>query len=85
VVADSAGILIASVPGSTPCFYVNDPTYATDLTDLLVFDHGSTTTARFRVPVGLSGPVDSLFVMVSDNMLNQTVIGVPVRRCCPTC
>jgi hypothetical protein len=79
VVSDSSGIMIAPVAGQTPFFYVNDPTYATNLTDLLVFDDSSATTARFRVPVKLSGPTDSLFVTVSDNLLNQTVVGIPVK------
>jgi hypothetical protein len=79
VVSDGSGIMIAPVAGAVPWFYVNDPTYATNLTDLLVFDDSSTTTARFRVPVKLAGPADSLFVMVSDNMLNQTVAGIPVK------
>ncbi len=50
----------------------------TDLSDLLLFDNSSSTTARFRMPVKLSGPVDSLFVMVSDNLLNRTVAGISV-------
>lgn len=79
VVSDGSGIMIAPVAGAMPWFYVNDPTYATDLTDLLVFDDSSTTTTRFRVPVKLTGPADSLFVMVTDNMLNQTVAGIVVK------
>jgi hypothetical protein len=79
VARDSSGIMIAPVPGEVPLFYVNDPTYATDLTDLLVFDDSSTTTARFRVAVKLTGPTDSLFVTVSDNLLNRTVVGIPVK------
>jgi len=61
-----------------PSFFVNSPVYSTDLTDRLVFDRSSSTTARFRVPVKLAGPVDSLFVMVSDNLLNRTVAGISV-------
>ena len=79
VVNDSSGIMIAPVAGDVPLFYVNDPTYATNLTDLLVFDDSSTTTARFHVAVKLAGPVDSLFVAVSDNLLNRSVVGIPVR------
>jgi hypothetical protein len=79
VVSDSSGIMIAPVAGDVPLFYVNDPTGATNLTDLLVFDRGSTTTARFRVALKLAGPTDLLFVAVSDNMLNRTVVGIPVR------
>lgn len=79
VVSDSAGIMIAPVAGAAPLFYVDYPTYATNLTDLLVFDNGSTMTARFRVPVKLTGPTDSLFVSVSDNLLNQTLVDVPVK------
>jgi hypothetical protein len=79
VVSDGSGIMIAPVAGAVPWFYVNGRTYATNLTDLLVFDDSSTTTARFRVPVNLAGPEDSLFVMVSDNMLNQTIVGIPVK------
>jgi hypothetical protein len=79
VMSDSSGIMIAPVAGQSPFFFVNYPTYATNLTDLLVFDDSSATTARFRVPVKLAGPVDSLFVMVSDNLLNRAVVGIPVR------
>jgi hypothetical protein len=79
VVSDSSGIMIAPVAGDVPLFYVNDPAYATNLTDLLVFDDSSTTTARFRVAVKLTGPTDSLFVTVSDNLLNRAVVGVPVK------
>ena len=79
VVSDSSGIMIAPVAGEAPLFYVNDPTYATDLTDMLVFDRGASTTARFRVPVKLTGTVDSLFVAVSDNLLNRAVVSIPLR------
>jgi len=79
VVNDGSGIMIAPVAGEVPLFYVDNPTYATNLTDLLVFDDSSTTTARFRVAVKLTGPVDSLFVAVSDNLLNRTVVGIPVK------
>jgi hypothetical protein len=79
VASDSSGIMIAPVAGETPLFYVNDPTYATNLTDLLVFDGSSTTTARFRVAVKLTGPTDSLFVALSDNLLNRTVVVIPVN------
>ncbi len=37
VVSDSSGIMIAPVAGEVPLFYVNNPTGATNLTDLLVF------------------------------------------------
>jgi len=79
VVSDSHGIMIAPVGGATPLFYVDAPTSAVDLTDLFVFDAGSTTTARFRLPVELAGPADSLFVTVSDNLLNRTVAGITVK------
>lgn len=78
VISDSSGILIAPVAGEAPLFYVNGPVYATDLTDLLVFEDGSTTRARFRVPVKLAGAADSLFVAVSDNLLNRVVVGIQV-------
>ena len=78
VASDSSGIMIAPVAGAVPLFWVNSPTYCTNLTDLLVFDGSSSTTARFRMPVKLAGPVDSLFVMISDNLLNQTVARIPV-------
>ncbi|MBN2465701.1 hypothetical protein JXD38_08805, partial [candidate division WOR-3 bacterium] len=74
VVSDSSGIMIAPVAGEAPLFYVSDPACATDLTDLLVFDDGSATTARFRMPVQLAGG-DSLFVAVSDNLRNRAVVG----------
>ena len=79
VVSDSSGIMIAPVAGEVPLFYVNNPTYATNLTDLLVFDDHSTTKGRFRLAVKLTGLVDSLFVTVSDNVLNRTVVSIPVR------
>jgi hypothetical protein len=79
VVSDSSGIMIAPVAGELPLFYVNDPAYATNLTDLLVFDDSSTARARFRVAVKLTGAMDSLFVTVSDNLLNQAVVGIPVK------
>jgi len=79
VVSDSSGIMIAPVAGDAPLFYVNDPTFPTELNDMLVFDNNSTTTARFRVPVELAGPADSLFVMASDNLLNRAVVGILVR------
>jgi hypothetical protein len=78
VVSDSSGIMIAPVAGETPLFYVNDPGYTTNLSDLLVFDDSSTTTARFRVAVKLAGPTDTLFVAVSDNLLNRAVVRIPV-------
>jgi hypothetical protein len=78
VATDSSGIMIAPVAGAVPSFFVNSPNYSTDLSDLLLFDNSSSTTARFRMPVKLSGPVDSLFVMVSDNLLNRTVAGISV-------
>jgi len=79
VVSDGSGIMIAPVAGEVPLFYINDPAFAIDLTDLLVFDDSSATTARFRVPVKLTGLVDSLFVTVSDNLRNRTVVAVPVK------
>ncbi len=79
VVTDSSGIMIAPVAGEVPLFYVNDPTGAINLTDLLVFDGSSATTARFRVALKLTGPADSLFVTVSDNLLNRAVVGIPVK------
>jgi hypothetical protein len=79
VASDSSGIMIAPVAGELPLFYVNDPTGATNLTDLLVFDGSSATTARFRVAVKLTGPTDSLFVTLSDNLLNRTMVGIPVN------
>lgn len=79
VLADSSGIMIAPVAGAVPSFFVNSPYSSTDLTDLLLFDSGSSMTARFRVPVKLAGPTDSLFVMVSDNLLNRTVAGIAVE------
>lgn len=78
VTTDSSGVMIAPVAGAMPLFFVNSPAYSIDLTDLLVFDRSSSTTARFRMPVRLAGPVDSLFVMVSDNLLNRTVAGISV-------
>jgi len=79
VASDSSGIMIAPVAGDAPVFYVNDPAYATDLTDLLVFDDRSSSTARFRLALKLTGPVDSLFVAVSDNLLNRAVVGIAVK------
>jgi hypothetical protein len=79
VVSDSSGIMIAPVAGEVPLFYVNDPASATNLTDLLVFDDGSATTARFRVDLKLTGSTDSLFVAVSDNLLNRAVVGIAVK------
>jgi len=78
VASDNSGIMIAPVAGAVPSFFVNSPNYSTDLSDLLLFDNSSSTTARFRMPVRLSGPMDSLFVTVSDNLLNRTVAGISV-------
>jgi len=79
VVSDSAGILIAPIGGATPEFYVNDRFNAIDLTDRLVLDESSFTTARCRLPVSLKGPVDSLFVIVADNLLNRVVARIVLR------
>ena len=79
VASDGSGIMIAPVAGETPMFYVNDPAYATGLTDLLVFDDGSSSTARFRLALKLTDATDSLFIAVSDNLLNRTVAGIAVR------
>jgi hypothetical protein len=79
VVSDSSGIMIAPVAGDVPLFYVNGPTYASNLIDGLVFDGGSSTTARFRLPVELEGVADTLYVAVSDNLLNRAVVGIPVK------
>ncbi|MEO0079907.1 MAG: C25 family cysteine peptidase [candidate division WOR-3 bacterium] len=79
VVTDPSGILIAPIGGAAPEFYVNDRKAAIDLTDRLVMDESSYTTARFRLPVSLKGPWDSLFVIVSDNLLNRTVAKLLVR------
>ncbi|MBM3313236.1 hypothetical protein FJY70_01425, partial [candidate division WOR-3 bacterium] len=79
VAHDQAGILIAPVPGATPRLYVNNPTYATDLSDLLLFDHNSTTTARFHLPLQLAGPLDSLYITMADNLLNLTTKVIAVR------
>jgi hypothetical protein len=60
-------------------FYVNDRQSGTDLTDLMVFDDGSSSRARYRTNLSLSGPVDSLCAIVSDNQLNRTFARVVVR------
>lgn len=79
IVTDPSGILIAPVPGFTPQFFVNHRQSAVDLTEVLVFDDSIYTTARFRVPVRLAGPVDSLYLLVADNRLNLTSTRVVVR------
>jgi hypothetical protein len=78
-VSDTSGVMVAPVGGAAALFFIDDRRGATDVTDLLAFDDSSCTTARFHVPVKLSGPEDSLFVIVSDNVLNQTVARVLLR------
>lgn len=79
VVTDPSGILIAPVPGFAPQLFVNHRRSAIDLTDMLVFDDSIYTTARFRIPVSLTGSVDSLCMLVADNRLNLTAMRVVVK------
>jgi hypothetical protein len=79
VASDQSGILIAPVAGSEPLFFVDDRRGASGVTDLLAVDDSSYTTARLRVPVKLNGPDDSLFLAVSDNVLNRSVARRLVR------
>jgi hypothetical protein len=71
-VADPAGIMIAPVKGAEPWFYVSDRSSAIDLTDAVLFDDSTSTAARFSVPVQLSGQSDTMYCLVSDNLLNRT-------------
>ncbi len=79
VIEDESGILIAPVPGATPLFFVNDRRTAVDLSDRLVFDQGTSTTARYHTTLSLAGPADTLTVVVFDNQLNRTSARVCVR------
>ncbi len=79
LIRDSSGIMVAPVTRMAPRFYVNHPANAVDITDLLKFDDGSYQSARVRLPLILQGPVDSLFVVVSDNFLNKTLARLIVR------
>lgn len=72
LLVDPSGILIAPVPGATPEFFVGQRNGRVDLTDLLVFDESLHSAARFRLPVQVSAPVDSLCVLAWDNLLNRT-------------
>mgnify|MGYP001042695231 CR=1 FL=1 len=78
VIKDPAGIMIAPVPGRTPRFFVSGQENV-NLTDLLVFDDSSSTTARFKVKVKLDNENDTIFVIVYDNLLNRTFKSVAVR------
>ncbi len=79
VVFDSSGILIAPVGNCQPCLFVNQRIQEISLTDLLTFEEGSYSSARFKLPLNLSGPVDSVFVLVADNFLNRSVVRVNLR------
>lgn len=72
LVRDQSGIFIAPIPGKAPYLYLNTPLAPVEFSDRLVFDDSSYTTARARIQLNLSGPVDTLFVVVRDNFLNRT-------------
>ncbi|MGB9742706.1 MAG: C25 family cysteine peptidase [bacterium] len=69
---DEAGILIAPVANLEPALYINDYRTKIGLIDLLVFDDSLFSSCRCRLPVNLNGPVDSITVLVADNLLNRT-------------
>lgn len=69
---DESGILIAPIPGLQPVLLINDYRTKIDLGDYLIYDDSSWVRAFCRVRVNLNGPVDSLFVLVADNLLNRT-------------
>lgn len=77
--SDPSGIFTVPGLGFDPRFFVNRRQNETELTDVLVFDDSSSATARFRVPVRLNGPIDTLWVIANDNMLNRTAARVAVR------
>lgn len=79
VVFDSSGILTAPVPGAQPGLFVNQRRAEISLTDLLTFDEGSYSCARFKLPLNLRGPVDSVFVLVADNFLNRSTAKITLR------
>lgn len=79
VVFDSSGILIAPVAGAQPCLFVNQRINEISLTDLFKFEEGSYSSARFKLPLSLSGPVDSVFVLVADNFLNRSTVRVTLQ------
>ncbi len=79
VVSDSSGVMTCRIPGYEPLFFVNSRENETDLTDVLVFDDSSSTTARFRLAVKLDGPFDTLWVIAADNVLNRSITSMVVK------
>lgn len=79
VLNDESGVLIAPVRSAEPQFFVNDRGSAEVISDRLVMDDGSFSTARFKTRLKLAGPEDSLFVIAADNLMNRTVAKVKVR------
>jgi hypothetical protein len=69
---DQAGILIAPVGNLEPVLFINDYRTKIELGDLLVFDDSSFSRCRCRIPLTLNGAVDSITVLVADNLLNRS-------------
>lgn len=79
VISDSSGVLVCPVSGYEPVFFTSARQNETGLADVLVFDEGSYTTARFSLPLKLAGPSDTLRVIVADNVLNRSITELVVR------
>lgn len=79
VISDSSGVMVCRLPGYEPVFLASSGQNETVLTDLLVFDENSYTTARFSLPLKLSGAVETLRVIVSDNRKNRNVAELVVK------
>ena len=74
VLSDPSGILVASVPDYGLSLYVGDRTSGRiDLLPYFAYDKNSATTGRFSCPVTVSSGLDSLTLVVSDNLRNRRV------------
>jgi hypothetical protein len=74
VLSDPSGILVASVPDYGLSLYVGARTSGRiDLVTRFSYDKNSTTTGRFGYPIELGKELDSLTLVVADNVLNRRV------------
>ncbi len=80
VVSDSSGILLAAVPDGGLGLFIGARTSGRiELAYRFSYDRNSSTTGRFEYPVELRKELDSLTLVVSDNMRNRRVATAYVR------
>ncbi|MEO0109121.1 MAG: C25 family cysteine peptidase [candidate division WOR-3 bacterium] len=79
-VSDPSGILISPAQtGEAFYLYQNDFRQRLPLADRFSYDLESCTSGTFSLPITLTGTIDSLVVVASDNFLNYSTVRVLVR------